>query len=136
MVFTDFVRKTLGVTTQRMIDVITNFVKSFGEFMTVNDGEIETFVKDTHSTNRSGAIDQRILISNNLTQGLKSMFFELKDRELCNDLTEEVALCSINSYHIIITRKKSSDAKEYPKNRDNQCHHYMKVPMLTGTNGD
>ena len=79
-VFTNFVINTLTVTTQQKIDVIMNFVESFGDFIAVNDGDIDTFVKDTHSANNSGAAAQRILISNNVTQGLKSMFFEIKDR--------------------------------------------------------
>ena len=78
-VFIDFVRNTLEVNTQRTIDVITKIVESSGNLLDVNDEDIETFVKGTHSTNNSRAVSQRILISNNVTQGLKSMFFELKD---------------------------------------------------------
>ena len=87
-VFTDFVRNTLGVTTKWTIDIIANLVESFGDLLTVNVGDIETFVKDTHSENNARAAAQIILISNRVTQGLKSMFLELKDRELCNALTD------------------------------------------------
>ena len=74
-VFTNFVRNTLGVTTQRKIHVMTNFVESFEELLAVNDVDIDTFVKDAHSGNNVRAAAQRILIRNNVTQGLKSMFF-------------------------------------------------------------
>ena len=47
-VFTDLLRNTLGVTTQKTIDVITNFVGSFGGLLYVDDRDIDTFVKDTH----------------------------------------------------------------------------------------
>ena len=48
-VFTDLLRNTLGVTTQKTIDVITNFVGSFGGLLSVDDIDIDNFVKDTHS---------------------------------------------------------------------------------------
>ena len=79
-VFTDFVINTLEVTTQQTIDAIANFVESFGGLLAVNDSDIETFFKDNHSANNSREDAQRILISNNVTQGLKYMFFELKER--------------------------------------------------------
>ena len=73
-VFTIFLRNTVGVTTKQKIYVIKNFMESFGYLLSVNDGYIETFVKDNHSTNNDRAAAQRIFISNNINQGLKSMF--------------------------------------------------------------
>ena len=70
-VSTDFFRNTLGVSTQQTIDIITNFLKYFGGLIAVNDGDIDTFLKDTHSANNARAAAQIILISNNVTQGLK-----------------------------------------------------------------
>ena len=72
--FTDFVRNTLWFTNQQKIDLIANFVETFWILLALNDRDIEKFVKDTHSVNISRAAAQRILISNNVTQGLKSMF--------------------------------------------------------------
>ena len=66
-VFTSFVRNTLMFITQKMIDAITNFVESFGDFLAVNYGDVDTFVKDNHSANNAIATAQRILISNNVT---------------------------------------------------------------------
>ena len=73
-VFTKFVINTLRVTNQQKINVITNFVESFGKLLAVNDGDIDTFVQYDHSANNDGASAQRILISNNVAQGLKSIF--------------------------------------------------------------
>ena len=42
-VFTNFTRNTLGVTTQRTIDVITNVLESFGGSLSVNDAVIDNF---------------------------------------------------------------------------------------------
>ena len=79
-VFTDFVRNALRVNNQQKIYVITNFVESFGYLIAVNDVNIETFVKYTYSTNYNRAAEQRILVRNNVTQGLKSIFFKLTYR--------------------------------------------------------
>ena len=79
-VFTDFVRNTLGLTTQRTIDVITNVLEPFGDLLEMNDGYIDNFVKDNHSANITRVSAQRILVTNKVTQVLKYMFFELKDR--------------------------------------------------------
>ena len=90
--------------------------------------------KYTHYVNNARATEQIILISNNVTQGLKSMFFNLKDRQLCNSLHEEVALCGINTDELSIMRNNRADAKKYLKRRENQSRPDMKVPTLTGTN--
>ena len=73
-VFSDFVRNNLVVTTQWTIDVITNVLGYFGELLAVNDGDIDNFVKDTHSMNNSRTDAQKILIRNNVTHGFKSFF--------------------------------------------------------------
>ena len=96
-VFTDFVRKKIGFITQQTIGVITNFVESFGGLLAVNDVDIDTFFKDTHSANNARAAVKRILISNNATQGIKSMCLELKDRELCNAFTGWLYIDGINA---------------------------------------
>ena len=43
-VFTNFVINTLGVTTRQKIDIIMNFVESFGELLVVSDGYLDTLV--------------------------------------------------------------------------------------------
>ena len=83
----------------------------FGDLIAVNGEDIGTFVKDTHSVNNARANVQRSFISNNATQVLKSMCFELKDRELCNDFPDELALFGINVDQISIMRKNRYDKK-------------------------
>ena len=60
-VSTNFMINSLRVTTHQIIDVITNFVESFGDLLAVNDGHIDTFFKDTHSANNARAVVQIIL---------------------------------------------------------------------------
>ena len=52
---------------------------SFKDLLAVNDRDIDTFVKDAHSVNNAKLYVQRTLVSNNVTQGIKPMFFELMD---------------------------------------------------------
>ena len=99
----------------------------------MNDGNIEMFFKDTYSANDSRAAAQRILVSNNVNQGLKSMYFEIKDRELFNALPYEVALRGIKSDQLGMMRKNRDDTKEYINRIESQYHPDMKVNTLTGT---
>ena len=48
-VFTNFARNTISVTTHKKVDAITNFVEPFGDFLMVNNVDIDNFIKDTHS---------------------------------------------------------------------------------------
>ena len=100
----------------------------------MNNGDIDTFVKDTHYVNNTRAAAQRILISKDVTKGLKSIFSELKDRELRNDLPDKTYLHGINADHISITRENRAYTKEYLKKRENQYNPDIKAPTLTGTN--
>ena len=100
----------------------------------MNDGYIDTFVKDDHSTNNARAAAHIILIIKNVTRGLKSMFFEIKNRELCNDFPDEIDLHGISTDQLSIMRKNRDYTREYLKRRDNQSHPDMKVPTLTGIN--
>ena len=79
-VFTNLVRNTLRVNTQRTIGVIKNFLESFGGLLVVNDGDIDTFSNIPILRNNTRVAAQRIFIGNNATQVLKSIFFEIKDR--------------------------------------------------------
>ena len=110
-VFTNFVRKTLGVTNQQTIDVTMKFVESFGDLLDVNDGDIDTFVTYTHSANDYRAVAHRILISNIHYPRTQIHVFELYDRELCNAFPDEVALHGINAYKCSIMRKNRADTK-------------------------
>ena len=66
-VFMDFVRNSLGFTTMRKIGLTKKSVKSFGYLLAVNNGDIDTFVKYTHSVNDARAAVQIVLINNKVT---------------------------------------------------------------------
>ena len=79
--------------------------------LALNDGDIDAFFKDTHSLNNARANVQRIWIRNNVTQGLKSIFFGLNDRKLCNDFPDEVSLRGINVDKLGTMRNNRDDIK-------------------------
>ena len=62
------------------------------------------------------------------------MFLELKDRELCNALTDQLALRGINTDKLSTMRNNRADEKEYLNRREIQSYPDMKVTTLTGTN--
>ena len=49
-------------------------------------------------------------------------------------MPDELALRDINANQLSIIRKNRYYEKYYLKRRENQSHHDMKVPTLTGTN--
>ena len=88
-------------------------METFGGVLAVNDVDIDTFFKYTHSKNNARVSAQRILIINNV-------FFELKDIELYNALPGELYLRGINADQLSIMRNNRADSKEYLKRRYNQ----------------
>ena len=135
-IFTAFVTNTLGVDQAVVRALIHNFVATFEELLVVTDDDIDTFVKDTHSANSARSAAQRVQIGTLVSQGLKSVLFELKDREICDSLPDANILERINADQLKVTRKNRADAKGHEKMRKAQSHPEMEVPKLTPTNWD
>ena len=65
---------------------------------------------------------------------IKSILFELKDRQLFNPLPDVTILTAIDSSKVnIIRRLKRSDLDDMASRKDVKIP-YMKVPKLTNTN--
>ena len=82
-IFANFLRSILVVTQNRTLNEITSFIETFYDILSLSDNEIDTFVKEVHSSNRARGANARILVSSNIVKGLKSILLELKDRQLC-----------------------------------------------------
>ena len=95
-IFDTFLQNVLGVTLVRTRKLITEFTPTFGSLLGITDDDIDTFSKEAHSSNSARTATQRIMISSTVTQGLKSIVFELKDRELCDALPDYTMLQNIN----------------------------------------
>ena len=78
----------------------------------MSDSEIDDFVKATHSSNSDRAAAARILISPIVTIALKSILFELKDRDICNALPDAAVLRTLHMAEINAMQRQNSDAKE------------------------
>ena len=50
-IFSDFLRNILGVTVNRTLNEITSFIETFADLLSSSDSEIDTFVKEVHSSN-------------------------------------------------------------------------------------
>ena len=81
-IFAYFLRSILGVTQNRTLNGITSFIETFDDLLFLSDNEIDTFVKEVHSSNSLRSANARILISSNIVMGFKIILFELKDRKL------------------------------------------------------
>ena len=85
-IFKSFLEAPFGVNLPRVRNLILEFIPNFDGLLAITDEDLDTFVKEAHSANTARTVNARILIEPTVTQGLKSVMFELKYRELCNDL--------------------------------------------------
>ena len=82
-IFLNFLNSVLQVRSARVRDEIVTFVETFEELLSSSDDEIDAFVKEVHANNSARASNAKLLIGSNVVLGLKSILFELKDREVC-----------------------------------------------------
>eukprot|EP00957_Ditylum_brightwellii_P168478 12824413-Ditylum_brightwellii.AAC.2 len=133
-IFTNFITNTLGVMQPRVRNQIASFASTFKELLAVTDEDIDTFFKETHLAKNARAAAQRMQIETNILQGLKSVLFELRDRELCDALPDAAMLQDIDAAQLRVMRKNRANAKSHATRRDAQSHPDMEVPKLTSTN--
>ena len=82
LIIANFLQNILSVTLNRTLNEITGFIEKIDDLLSLSDKNIYTFVKEVHSSNSAGSANERILISSNVVMGIKSILFELKDRQL------------------------------------------------------
>ena len=133
-IFSDFLRNILGVTVNRTLNEITSFIETFADLLSSSDSEIDTFVKEVHSSNSARNANLRILISSNVVMGLKSVLFELKDRQLCNALPDVTTLNNLDAGQVNIMRRLRRSALDDMASKKAVKLPDMKVPKLTNTN--
>ena len=134
VVFQDFIQTTLNITTARVRTTIYDFVNTFQALLSVTESDIDSFVKDTHSSNVGRAAAAKVIIPAKVTIALKAVLFELKDRELCAALPDLPTLQSINNAQLTVMKTNRNKSKELSEMRNNQSHPDMVVPKLTATN--
>ena len=65
---------------------ILGFMYKLSAFMAVKHKDIDSFVKDIHSSNSARQPNGRSLIPSNISQSFKLVIFELKERHICGAL--------------------------------------------------
>ena len=113
---------------------ITSFIETFDDPLSSSDNKIDTFVKEVHSSNSARSANARILIYSNIVMGLKSILFELKDRQFCDALTDATILTAIDAGQVNITRRLRRSDLDDTASKKNVKLPDMKFPKLTNTN--
>ena len=103
-VFRAFLVIHCSIAEGRHLTELLTFVDTFRGLLQTSDYEIVEFVKNTHSTNSARTTNQRILIPTGTVIKLKSLLFELKDREHCGVLPNAVMFASIDGPQLDIMR--------------------------------
>ena len=130
----EFLRDTLSVQSRRVRDSITEFTPTFRDLLSTTDDDIDTFVKETHSSNSARAANQKILIPASAVTSLKSVLFELNDRDLCDALPNAATLQGINAAQLVTMKNNRRSAIQMVAMRRYQKLPDMQVPKLLSTN--
>ena len=91
-IFPNSLENVSQVRPARVRDEIITFAETFEDLLSSSDDEIDAFVKVVHGGNSARASNAKLLISSNVVLGLKSVLFELKDREICEALPNATML--------------------------------------------
>ena len=102
--FIAFLEGPLGLTVARARNEVTDFIKSFNDLLSTSEKEIDDFVKTVHSSNNARPANAKILIKASVVTGLKSLLYELKDRELCGTLPDHAILAAIDANQLALLR--------------------------------
>ena len=104
-IFANFLEIVLQIRPTRVRVEIITFIESFEDLLNSSDDEIDAFVKEVHSGNSARASNAKILISSSVVLGLKSILFELKDRDMCDALPNATVLRGLDANQLSSMRK-------------------------------
>ena len=104
-IFASFLENVLQVRPARVREEVMSFIETFEDLLNSFDDEIYAFVKEVHNGNSARASNAKLLISSNIVLGLKSVLFELKDRDACNALQSVEVLDSLDAAQVSSMRK-------------------------------
>ena len=135
-IFANFIGNIINVMTAWTRNAITKFIPTFTVLLSTTDEEITTFVTSTHSSNSARVVNNKILISLNVVISLQSMLFELKARELCDELPDQVTLQGITPAHVEALQRTRATAIEHKKKRKAAKSTSMTIPTFKGSNYD
>ena len=134
--FLNFLENVLQVRPARVREEVITFVKTFEDLLSSSDDEIDAFVKEVHASNSARASNAKLLIGSSVILGLKSVLFELKDRQACGALPNALVLNALDTAQISIMRKSRRQALMNQSLRKDVSLPDMKVPKLTAQTFD
>ena len=134
--FAHFLQHVLLETLPRNRNHIASFIPTFQVLLNKTDDEIDSFIHSTHSSNSGRPNNARIILQGGTSIGLKSIRFEIKDREACNAIPDQAMLLAINMDQINLLRMERTLALDQEKNRSNDATSTMTVPKFTVDNFD
>ena len=135
-VFTNFIQHVLLEAIPRNRNIISSFIPTFQVLLNTSDSEIDTFIQNTHSSNSGRANNAKIIFQGGTSIGLKSIRFEIKDRQICNALPDFATLMALNMIQINAIRMERTLAKEQENNRNDDSTSSMAVPKFKVDNYD
>ena len=94
--FNAFLINVAGLIVPRVQNKISGFDYAFCALLSLNEKELDTFVSTMHSSNSVRANNVWIVIPSGAVIILKSLLFELKDRNRCDALPSLVMLQNLD----------------------------------------
>ena len=135
-IFANFLENILQVRHARVRDEVITFVETFEDLLSSSDDEIDAFVKEVLSVNSARVTNTRLLITSNVILGLKSVLFELKDRDMCYSIPNATILRGLESNQFSSKRKLRRWALINQSLRKEISLPDMKCPKLTAQTFD
>ena len=115
--FWAFIENILSVKSSRLFTEIIGFYGTFRNLLSSSDNKIDVFVTATHTSNSAWPLNGKILIPNKDSQALKSLLFDLKDRDLCGSLPDPPTLQGIYLAQASATRNTRFKSKQHQYRR-------------------
>lgn len=134
--FSTFLQGPLDLTVARARNEVTDFIATFNDLLSTSETELDDFVKTTHASNSARSANAKIIIKSSVITGLKSLLYELKDRELCGALPDNVTLAAINADQLALLRNQRNIGLEAEQMRRDASLPDVEVPKLTNSNFD
>ena len=116
------------------LNEIIRFIETFDDLLYSSDNDIETFLKEVHSSNSARSANARILISSNIVMGLKSILFQFKDGQICDDLPDATIITAQYALQVNIMRRFRQYAMDDMDSKKNVKLSDMKSPKSTNIN--
>ena len=135
-IFTTFLTDVVGITVPRVLTELQAFANTFRALLASTDDELNSFIKNTHSSNSARVANAKILIPAGVVINLQSILFELKDRERCDALPNLEMLSNIDLLQLTVMRSQRALAIHDSVQDRLATLPVMAIPKLTDSNYD